>query len=190
MRVGGYKTINVNVRIIAASNKDLKELVKSGEFRQDLFYRLNVIPITIPPLRERPDDITILAHHFMELYNKKYNHSKQLTSEVLNMLLRYSWPGNVRELENVIERIVVISDNNQITKMDLPEEFFVKTESNDSSGISVTRLIPLKEASALVEYQLIKQAIELSGNTYKAAEILGVDQSTVVRKLKKYDSML
>lgn len=190
MRVGGYKTINVNVRIIAASNKDLKELVKSGEFRQDLFYRLNVIPITIPPLRERPDDITILAHHFMELYNKKYNHSKQLTSEVLNMLLRYSWPGNVRELENVIERIVVISDNNQITKMDLPEEFFIKTESNDSSGISVTRLIPLKEASALVEYQLIKQAIELSGNTYKAAEILGVDQSTVVRKLKKYDSML
>lgn len=188
MRVGGIKTISINVRIIAVSNKDLKALVKSGKFRQDLFYRLNVIPVTIPPLTERMEDIPILAYHFLKRYNERYNRSKQLTSEVVNMLLRYSWPGNVRELENVIERLVVISEGNQILEKDLPEEFFSNEKTDDSSGVNITRLIPLKEANALVEYQLIKRAIELSGNTYKAAEILGVDQSTVVRKLKKYES--
>lgn len=190
IRVGGIKTINVDVRIIAASNKDLKELVKNGKFRQDLYYRLNVVPITIPPLRERSEDIPILAHHFLNLYNEKYGRSKQLTNEVIETFMRYSWPGNVRELENVIERIVVISEDNQITKKDLPGEFFNREEMNESRGVHVSRLMPLKEASALVEYQLIKQAIEEGGSTYKAAEMLGVDQSTIIRKLKKYESML
>jgi transcriptional regulator with PAS, ATPase and Fis domain len=189
IRVGGIKTINVDVRIIAASNKDLKELVKDGKFRQDLYYRLNVVPVTIPPLRERPEDIPILAHHFLNIYNERYNRSKQLTSEVVEIFIRYSWPGNVRELENVIERMVVISEDNQITKKDLPGEFFNKEEMNNSAGVYVSRLMPLKEASALVEYQLIKQAIEEGGSTYKAAEILGVDQSTIIRKLKRYESM-
>ncbi|HHW04023.1 MAG TPA: sigma 54-interacting transcriptional regulator [Thermoanaerobacterales bacterium] len=190
IRVGGIKTINVDVRIIAASNKDLKELVKEGKFRQDLYYRLNVVPVTIPPLRERPEDIPILAHHFLNIYNERYNRSKQLTSEVVEVLTRYSWPGNVRELENVIERMVVISEDNQITKKDLPGEFFNKEEMNNSAGVYVSRLMPLKEASALVEYQLIKQAIEEGGSTYKAAEMLGVDQSTIIRKLKRYEAML
>jgi len=179
IRVGGIKTISVDVRIIAASNKDLKELVKDGKFRQDLYYRLNVVPITIPSLRERPEDIPILVHHFLNVYNEKYGRSKQLTSEVVEIFMRYSWPGNVRELENVIERMVVISDDNQITKKDLPGEFFNKEDMNDSGGVYVSRLMPLKEASAMVEYQLIKQAIEEGGSTYKAAEMLGVDQSTV-----------
>lgn len=188
MRVGGVSTISANVRIFALSNKDLKDLVKEGKFRQDLYYRLNVIPLTMPPLRERLDDIPILAHHFLEIYNKRYNRSKQMTSEVMKMMMKYPWPGNVRELENVIERMVVVSDENYIDKKDLPEEFFSNGESSNSNGVNVTKLMPLKEASALVEYQLIKQAIELAGNTYKAAEILGVDQSTIVRKLKKYEA--
>lgn len=189
MRVGGVSTISINVRILAMSNKDLKDMVKSNKFRQDLYYRLNVIPVTIPPLRERLDDIPILAYHFLETYNERYNRSKQMTSEVMKMLLKYSWPGNVRELENVIERMVVVSDDDKIYKKDLPEEFFSDEEGNDYRGVNVTKLMPLKEASALVEYQLIKQAIELVGNTYKAAEILGVDQSTIVRKLKKYETL-
>jgi PAS domain S-box-containing protein len=190
IRVGGIKTINVDVRIIAASNKDLKELVKDGKFRQDLYYRLNVVPITIPSLRERPEDIPILAHHFLSIYNEKYGRSKQLTNEVVETFIRYSWPGNVRELENVIERMVVISEDNQITRKDLPGEFFNKEEMSHPAGVYVSRLMPLKEASALVEYQLIKQAIEEGGSTYKAAEMLGVDQSTIIRKLKRYEAML
>jgi len=190
IRVGGIKPIKVDVRIIAASNKDLKELVKEGKFRQDLYYRLNVVPVTIPPLRERVQDIPILAYHFLNMYNEKYGHSKQLTNEVMEIFRKYPWPGNVRELENVIERIVIISENDQITKKDLPGELLNQEETNHFFGVHVSRLMPLKEASALVEYQLIKQAIEECGSSYKAAEVLGVDQSTIIRKLKKYESML
>ncbi|TYP57863.1 sigma-54 interaction domain-containing protein [Thermosediminibacter litoriperuensis] len=190
IRVGGIKTIKVDVRIIAASNKDLKELVKDGKFRQDLYYRLNVVPITVPPLRERPEDIPILAHHFLNLFNEKYGRSKQLTNEVIEAFMRYSWPGNVRELENVIERLVVISEDNYITKKDLPVELLNGEETNKSEGVYVSEIMPLKKASALVEYQLIKRAIEKGGSTYKAAEILGVDQSTIIRKLKKFESKL
>jgi PAS domain S-box-containing protein len=190
IRVGGIKPIKVDVRIIAASNKDLKELVKEGKFRQDLYYRLNVVPVTIPPLRERIRDIPILAYHFLNMYNEKYGRSKKLTNEVMEIFMKYPWPGNVRELENVIERIVIISENDQITKKDLPGELLNQEETNHSFGVHVSRLMPLKEASALVEYQLIKQAIEECGSSYKAAEVLGVDQSTIIRKLKKYESML
>ncbi|AEM79135.1 sigma-54 interaction domain-containing protein [Thermoanaerobacter wiegelii] len=189
IRVGGIKSIKVDVRIIAASNKDLKELVKEGKLRQDLYYRLNVVPITIPPLRERTQDIPVLAYHFLNIYNEKYGRSKQLTNEVMEVFMKYPWPGNVRELENVIERIVIISENDQITKKDLPGELLNQEESNHLPGVYVSRLMPLKEASALVEYQLIKQAIEECGSSYKAAEVLGVDQSTIIRKLKKYESM-
>ncbi|MFV9567924.1 sigma-54 interaction domain-containing protein [Thermoanaerobacter mathranii] len=189
IRVGGIKSIKVDVRIIAASNKDLKELVKEGKFRQDLYYRLNVVPVTIPPLRERTQDIPVLAYHFLNIYNEKYGRSKQLTNEVMEVFMKYPWPGNVRELENVIERIVIISENDQITKKDLPGELLNQEESNHLPGVYVSRLMPLKEASALVEYQLIKQAIEECGSSYKAAEVLGVDQSTIIRKLKKYESM-
>jgi PAS domain S-box-containing protein len=190
IRVGGIKTIKVDVRIIAASNKDLKELVKEGKFRQDLYYRLNVVPITIPPLRERTEDIPILAHHFLNKYNEKYGRSKQLTNEVIEVFLRYSWPGNVRELEHVIERLVVISEDNLITKKDLPSELLNGEGTYDAEGVYVAEIMPLKKASALVEYQLIKRAMEIGGSTYKAAEMLGVDQSTIIRKLKKYEAMM
>jgi len=188
IKVGGVKNIKVDVRIIAATNKDLKQMVKNGEFREDLYYRLNVVPVTIPPLRERPVDIPILAHHFLVKYNEKYGYAKQLTKEVIECFMKYPWPGNVRELENIIERLIVTSEGNQITINDLPSELCNRREEHSSGGVFVSKLMPLKEATALVEYQLIEKALEEGGNTYRAAEILDVDQSTIVRKLKKYKS--
>lgn len=189
IKVGGVKNIKVDVRIIAATNKDLKKMVRNGEFREDLYYRLNVVPVTVPPLRERLVDIPILAHHFLVKYNEKYGYTKQLTKEVIDCFMRYSWPGNVRELENVVERLVVTSERNQITINDLPNEIYNKKEENNSGGVFVSRLMPLKEATALIEYQLIEKALEEGGSTYRAAEILEVDQSTIVRKMKKYRTL-
>jgi transcriptional regulator with PAS, ATPase and Fis domain len=164
-------------------------LVEDGKFRQDLYYRLNVIPITIPPLRDRVEDISVLAYHFLDVYNKKYGYSKQLTNEVIEVFMKYRWPGNVRELENVIERTVIISEDNQIRCSDLPGELTTTNEdSNLSDEIHISKLMPLRKASALVEYQLIKRAIDENGSTYKAAKVLDVDQSTIVRKIKKYES--
>ncbi|CAB1243463.1 sigma-54 interaction domain-containing protein [Clostridium sp. MT-14] len=189
IRVGGIKPRKVDVRIIAATNRDLKKLVEDGKFRQDLYYRLNVIPITIPPLRDRVEDISVLAYHFLDVYNKKYGYSKQLTNEVIEVFMKYRWPGNVRELENVIERTVIISEDNQIRCSDLPGELTTTNEdSNLSDEIHISKLMPLRKASALVEYQLIKRAIDENGSTYKAAKVLDVDQSTIVRKIKKYES--
>jgi len=186
IKVGGIKSIKVDVRIIAATNKDLKKMVRNGEFREDLYYRLNVVPVTVPPLRERLVDIPILAHHFLLKYNEKYGYSKQLTKEVIECFMRYSWPGNVRELENVIERLVVTSEGSQITVKDLPSELYNEKEANSTGGVFISKLMPLKEATALIEHQLIEKALEEGGSTYKAAEILKVDQSTIVRKMKKY----
>ncbi|AGB19728.1 sigma-54 interaction domain-containing protein [Thermoanaerobacterium thermosaccharolyticum] len=187
MRVGGIKPRKVDVRIIAATNKDLKKLVDEGKFREDLYYRLNVIPITIPPLRERLEDIPVLTYYFLDMYNKKYSFSKQITNEVIETFIKYDWPGNVRELENVVERAVIISESNFIRNSDLPSELTnIKENSNSLDGIYVSKLMPLKKASALLEYQLIKKALDESGSTYKAAKVLDVDQSTIVRKLQKY----
>ncbi|AST57915.1 PAS modulated sigma54 specific transcriptional regulator, Fis family [Thermoanaerobacterium thermosaccharolyticum] len=187
MRVGGIKPRKVDVRIIAATNKDLKKLVDEGKFREDLYYRLNVIPITIPPLRERLEDIPVLTYYFLDMYNKKYSFSKQITNEVIETFIKYDWPGNVRELENVVERAVIISESNFIRNNDLPSELTnIKENSNSLDGIYVSKLMPLKKASALLEYQLIKKALDENGSTYKAAKVLDVDQSTIVRKLQKY----
>ncbi|MGI9952136.1 sigma 54-interacting transcriptional regulator [Moorellaceae bacterium AZ2] len=190
IRVGGVKPLRVDVRILAATNKDLKELVQQGKFRSDLYYRLNVIPLMIPPLRERPEDIPILAYYFLEKFNRKYHKSRELTREVMERLLKYPWPGNVRELENVVERLVVMSDDKQIVKDDLPEELLIESASRSTpSQIIVSKLLPLREATALVEKQLIEKAIDEYGSTYKAAKVLGVDQSTIVRKLNRYKSL-
>ncbi|CEP66988.1 PAS fold [Moorella glycerini] len=187
IRVGGVKPVSVDVRILAATNKDLKELVQEGKFRSDLYYRLNVIPLVVPPLQERPEDIPILAYYFLEKFNQKYHKSRELTREVMERLLKYSWPGNVRELENVVERLVVMSDDKQITKNDLSEELLVDGASRSHvSEIIIAKLIPLREATAIVEKQLIEKAIDEYGSTYKAAKVLGVDQSTIVRKLNRY----
>ena len=176
-RVGSNKTLKVDVRLIAATNKELIELVKKGSFREDLYYRLNVINITVPPLRERMNDIPGLAVYFLVKYSRKM--SKQIegfTSDAMEMLNRYSWPGNVRELENVVERAVILCDAPQIGIEDL----------------AINALPPLKELSAnpsLEEIEkdyILRVLKEANGNQSKASQILGIDRKTLYLKLKKY----
>ena len=183
-RVGGTETVKVDIRIIAATNKDLYQLVKAGMFREDLYYRLNVIPITIPPLRHRPADIHILADWFLSFFNCKYQTSKEMAHEVYTKLLHYQWPGNVRELENLIERLVVTTDSRVITTGHLPPYILETNPLNPA--VIVKGILPLKRAVSEVERQLIINSYNTFKNTYKCAEVLQVNQSTVVRKLKKY----
>lgn len=183
IKVGGIQSKAVDIRIIAATNRDLKALVEQGKFREDLYYRLNVVPIYIPPLRERVEDILALAHIFLSRFNQKYNVNKELHNEVQSLLQAYSWPGNVRELENCIERLIIISKN----KVILPEHLPPNIISNVSKHhITINGIIPLQEALEEVERLLFLRAYDRFRNTYKAAKALGVSQPTVVRKVKKY----
>lgn len=183
-RVGGSSLIRVNTRIIAATNKDLPQLVKEKKFREDLYYRLNVIPITVPPLRHRKEDIPVLVENFLSRLNQKYQMNKRIGDEVMDAFMNYDWPGNVRELENLIERLVVTAEGNTVTPGDLPDHFLTRTPSH--GGVIVKDICPLKEAIEDLERQLVLMAYRKHKNTYKCAEVLKVNQSTVVRKLKKY----
>lgn len=183
-RIGGTTPIKFDVRIISATNRDLVEMVKSGQFRADLFYRLNVVPISIPPLRERADDIIPLAIHFLEKFNTKYKTNKRFEPEVLLAFELYNWPGNVREMENVIERLVIVNDDEIIGLHHLP----FNNDGGDTSGfnIDLKNPIPLRTASEILERKLIAKALQLFGSTRKAAKILGVSHPTVIRKAQKY----
>lgn len=185
LRVGGLKPISVDARIISATNKDLMEMVKQEKFRDDLYYRLNVVSIEIPPLRERREDIPLLAIHILEKINEKYCFNKSLSSEILDSFIEYSWPGNIRELENVIERMVVMTEDKQIETKHLP--VVIKNNSHSETNVIFSEHIPLKNAVEHLEKQLIKQALNKYKSTRKAAKILKVDQSTVVRKAKRYN---
>ena len=185
MRLGGTETIEINTRIISATNRNLEDLIEDGEFRKDLFYRLNVVPIQIPPLRERREDIAPLIFNFLQIFNSKFNKDIKLSLEVVRVLENYDWPGNVRELENLIERLLVISDESEITIDYLPEKICGK--ENNKNEFSKKNLVGLKETVAEVEKDLIKFALEEFGSTHKAAEHLKVSQPTVLRKAKKYD---
>ncbi|OPX84260.1 MAG: Limonene hydroxylase [Pelotomaculum sp. PtaB.Bin104] len=184
IRVGGTKSCSVDVRIIAATNRNLTDMVQHGSFREDLFFRLNVVPVQIPPLRERRCDIIPLLNIFRDKYYKKYSIRKQFSPEVLKIFYEYHWPGNIRELENIVERMVVTAPETVITAKHLPENlrYVVK---NVSSRVMVQGVMPLREALLELESQLINEAINLYGSTYKAAKVLGIDQSTVIRKLQK-----
>jgi PAS domain S-box-containing protein len=179
-RVGGTKPVKVDVRLICASNQDLKDLIEKKTFRADLYYRLNVIPIYIPPLRERRDDIPYLIHFFLSRYNKKHGKKKVLSREAMGMLLSYTWPGNVREVANVIERLVVITNRDYIVPNNLPKEVFEKSSSQIlDDGVS------LKSHLENVELSIIRKAVEKYGSARRAAPYLGVDATTLTRKLKK-----
>ena len=184
MRVGGTKPIKLDVRIIVASNRDLNELVRQGRFREDLFYRLNVIPITIPPLRERPDDIPPLIDLFLRKFNKRYKLKKIIRREVVEQLLTNDWPGNVRELQNIVERMVVLSQDDVIGSEALPLQVKPSIESERHFRVDISDVVPLKDALYEVEKKLVLKALQKFGTTRKAADALGVDQSTVVRKLQ------
>jgi transcriptional regulator with PAS, ATPase and Fis domain len=182
MRVGGTRPVSVNVKIIAASNRDLEREMFEGRFRQDLFYRLNIVPIHIPSLRERPEDVPSLTMFFLDRFNEQHKKNKIIDSEAIKRFQEHRWHGNIRELQNIVERLVVLTDKDLITEADLPPEFF---ESGAESDITVNRIMPLKEALIRVEQQLVHMAAEKYGTTTKIAEALGVDQSTISRKLRK-----
>ena len=170
--IGSTKEEKVDVRIISATNKDLKKLVQEGKFREDLYYRLNVFPIYIPPLRERKEDIEVLLKHFLKIYSKKFNRKYEIKEEAIEILKNYRWPGNVRELENLIERLVILSEDGIIDEKIIPEEIKMEKE-----------FIDLKK----MEYDFLKKIIEeCDGDIKKAAEKLGIHPSTIYRKLKKY----
>ena len=187
-RVGGTKKLKVNTRVITATNRNLKEMSEKGEFRKDLYFRINVVPFEIPPLRERPDDIDALARHFLTKCNNKYKGSKFMGESARTVLHTYSWPGNVRELEHIMEHVYVMSENNEITADDFNQALFDGDSEMGSVGSSVKceGFMPLKEAKWEVERQLVTKAYEQFGSTYKVAEVLKIDQSTVVKLLKKH----
>ncbi|MCI1822045.1 MAG: sigma 54-interacting transcriptional regulator [Megasphaera sp.] len=181
LRIGGSKPVPIDVRIIAATNRNLWNMVKEGTFRQDLYYRLNVINIDVPPLRERRDDIIPLARYFVEMYNEKYKKNKTLSLAICHALGERNWPGNIRELENVIETMVVLVPGNLL----LPEHLPQKTTEDDKPGIVVHGIQPMKEAVHDVERQLLMQAAKKYKTTREIAYALGIDQATVSRKMNK-----
>jgi Nif-specific regulatory protein len=181
-RVGGTKTIKVNVRVIAATNRNLEEAIAMNEFREDLYYRLNVFPLHIPPLRERKSDILLLADHFVTKYNKKNNKSvKRISTSAINMLMSYHWPGNVRELENVMERGILLATNDVIHAHHLPPTL----QTAESSGTTLTS--SLQDALDAVEKELILDALKSSrGNFSKAARALNITERIMGLRAKKY----
>lgn len=182
--IGSTRTIPVDVQIIAATNKNLEQMVEKGLFREDLFYRLNVIPIQIPPLRERPEDIPLLVYHFLQKFNATHERNIQLSPDALDLLEIYPWPGNVRELQNLIERLVVTADEETIDACRVNQLLQWKKASSKTKPI-VTNLMPLQEALDHVEEQLILLAMERYKTTTMAAKALGVSQSSVSRKYQK-----
>jgi PAS domain S-box-containing protein len=186
MRVGGLKPIPVDARIVAATNKNLEEMVKAGSFREDLYYRLNVVSIEIPPLRERKEDIPLLVLHLLEKINKKYQLNKRVNSEVIDNFMTYSWPGNIRELENVIERVLVMTEKDEIQARHLPAGLRDQLFSGGEKVV-LNENISFKRAIEQAERQLLEQALKKHGSTRKVAKALKINQSTVVRKIKKFN---
>lgn len=182
-RLGGTRSIEVDVRVIAATNQDLQQLIADGAFREDLFYRLNVVPITLPPLRQRPGDIPVLAAHFMEKFHAD---AKRLAPEAMEALVRYQWPGNIRELENTVERIVILSHGDEIMPSDLPAEVRAGVTSYGRSDTGFT--LP-EEGVVLeeVELDLVRQALERAGsNIPKAAKLLGLTAKTLEARMQRF----
>lgn len=183
-RVGGSDTIPTDVRIIAATNKDLKTLVNAGEFREDLYFRLNVVPIYIPPLRQRQDDIPLLINHFLEKFALENNRpSLRISDAVLKTLTIYNWPGNIRELKNLIERQVIMSDKDLISLSDLPAEFLLPEIDLKKS---YEEKLSLKEVRERIESQYIKHVFEkLDGNVAALSKLLQIERTYLYKKLKK-----
>ncbi len=181
--LGSTKTIHVDIRLITATNKELEAEVKEGRFREDLFYRLNVVPIHLPPLRERKEDIPLLAEHFFKLYQEKNKKSiKGFLPKTIDTLMRYDWPGNIRELENVIERAVILCRGEYVSPKDLPSPF-QEEQLGEQPIISIPPGMTLEQ----VEKEAIIQTLEeTGGNRTQTAQILGISRKTLQNKLKEY----
>jgi PAS domain S-box-containing protein len=179
-RVGGIKSRKIDVRFVFITNRDLEAMVKNGDFREDLYYRINIIPIHVPPLRERKEDIIPLINYFVQKFTKKYNKNIYFTREAIDTLYAYAWPGNVRELRHLIERFVVVHNNMEIDRADIP----IHGNSDPAHNLFDSQNT-LKQAVREFEVKFIKRSIENYGDLKTAAEKLGVDQSTLYRKLKR-----
>ena len=188
-RIGGNKAIAFNARIIAATNTDLKKLVDEKKFRADLYYRLNVIILKIPPLRERQEDLLPLAQSFLEYYNNKHRRNCFFSPECLEHLLVYNWPGNIRELKNIVERMVIISDD-----VCLESKLFREQVNQEGHDMDINKLIhwtkdklTLKQQLEYQEKTIIESTLETCKNMKEASSKLGIDISTLVRKKQKYN---
>ena len=183
-RVGGSETLTVDVRVIAASNKDLEDEIQRGTFREDLFYRLNVIPFEVLPLRDRREDVVLLAEHFLGLFSREYGkREKTISRDALDLLLKYPWPGNVRELRNVMERMVIMVPRNSIEAGDLETSLRIRVEPEPVEEMEGT----LREAREQFEKKFILHRLqETHWNITRAAERLGIERSNLHRKMKGY----
>jgi len=185
IRIGGTTTRRIDVRVIAATNRNVQEMVEKRQFRQDLYYRLNIVPMYIPPLRERREDIAPLIMHFLEKFNQTYQQKKSLSSETVDILCRYDYPGNVRELANLIERLLVVSEGKRVEVEEIPfeiKEYFSK--ENMVPDIPEGR--SLKDVLNKYEMAIIKRAINHYGTQKEAARALKVNQASISRKMKKF----
>jgi two-component system NtrC family response regulator len=188
-RVGGNKTIKVDVRLIAASNRDLKEEIPRGTFREDLYYRLNVVHIEVPPLRDRRDDLPLLTRYFLERFSKELNkETPTLSLEAMAVIMDYSWPGNIRELENMLERAVILASGSLIQVEDLP----IHPQGQTSQDWSAEQVIPpglkLNEVLEMVEKKMILNALAKTGHVQShAADLLGIARNLLFYKIKKFN---
>lgn len=194
-KLGRQRPIKVDVRLIAATNQPLEQMIAEGRFRQDLFYRLNVVPIEIPPLREREHDVALLAVHYLDKYNQKYRKQVRLSEDVFQLFLQYHWPGNVRELQNVIERCVVLCERGTVMPADLPAGIFQSVRENPTvpTFASMPAQLPerLDEAVAACQRAVILSALSKCGkNRQRAAELLGIPLRTFYRKIKELQIQL
>jgi two-component system nitrogen regulation response regulator NtrX len=184
-RVGGSSTVSVDVRIIAATNKDLESAIENGEFREDLYYRLNVIPFHVPSLRDRREDIPLLAENFLDRYSAEVGQVRKFTADAMKCLVAYDWPGNVRELKNLVERLVIMAPSEAIGQNDLPEALrsaAVPGKGNLFQGDSI------KEAKKDFEREfIIRKLQQFGGNISKTAEAIGMERSSLHRKIKDYN---
>ncbi|MFE8699443.1 sigma-54 interaction domain-containing protein [Cytobacillus sp. FJAT-54145] len=184
IRVGGTKVKKVDVQLIAATNRNLKEMVEKGDFREDLYYRLNVLPVSVPPLRERKDDVIALAHHFLDKYNKKYHVAKVIDRELQDFFYDYEWPGNVRELSNLVERLILTAPTEVLSVTDLPEDY---KKLKKIEVASKQEELSLKDAVETAEKTVLIKALQQYKTTYEIARSLKTSQATIVRKLQKYN---
>jgi two-component system, NtrC family, response regulator HydG len=183
--VGGGRTVKVDVRVIAASNKDLPAEIEAGRFREDLYYRLNVVQVSVPPLRDRGEDIALLADHFLKLYAEKNQRLiKGLTPRALDVFMRYDWPGNVRELENVVERAVILTRGDTVAAAQLPKS--LQDLTGGDQPLPPVNLAPGKTLKEIEQEMILKTLEECKGNRTRAAETLGISRRTLQLKLKAY----
>jgi DNA-binding NtrC family response regulator len=184
-RVGGSGPIRVDVRIIAATNRDLPSAIRAGQFREDLFYRLNVVPVALPPLRERDGDIDLLAYHFADEVSRSLGRSKRLSAEALAVLRAHSWPGNVRELENAVERALVLAESDVVGVADLPAE--ILGGATGSATPPPEEDLDLRRRIAVLEKEILARAlVRAGGDLGQAADLVGLKRAVLTRKLRQH----